>query len=92
MFDGKLNQKFGKANVMDTDIKTQEVVMGDFLAHHAFMHGSFDEVAIFNVGLTTKQIQLVVQNGLASALNGNSTAVESHDKLPTHWGIIRARY
>ncbi len=90
--DGKLNQKFGKANVMNTDIKTQEVVMGDFLAHHAFMHGSFDEVAIFNVGLTTKQIQLVVQNGLASALNGNSTAVESHDKLPTHWGIIRARY
>lgn len=28
--DGKLNQKFGKANVMNTDIKTQEVVMGDY--------------------------------------------------------------
>jgi len=90
--DGKLNEKFGKANVMNTDNKAQEVVMGDFLAHHAFMHGSFDEVAIFNVGLTAKQIQLVVQNGLASALNGKSTAIEAQDKLPTRWGVIRASY
>ena len=90
--DGKLNKKFGKANAMDTDNKTQEVVMGDFLAHHAFMHGSFDEAAIFNVELTAKQIQLIVAQGLASALNGKSTAVEAGDKLSTNWALIKISY
>ena len=77
---------------MNTDNKEQEVVMGNFLAHHAFMHGSFDEVAIFNVSLIVKQIQLVVQNGLTSALNVKSMAIEAQDKLPTRWGILRASY
>ena len=77
---------------MNTDNKEQEVVMGNFLAYHAFMHVSFDEVAIFNVSLIAKQIQLVVQNGLTSALNVKSMAIEAQDKLPTLWGIIRASY
>ena len=90
--DGKLNKKFGKANAMNTDNKAQEIVIGDFLAHHAFMHGSFDEAAIFNVDLTAAQIQLIMTQGLASALNNKSTAIESRDKLSTNWAIIRNSY
>ena len=67
--DGKLNGKAGAANPMNTDDKAQEMVMGEPLAHHAFMHGSFDEAAIFNVDLTAAQIQLIMTQGLASALN-----------------------
>ena len=76
--DGKLNAKFGAAKELDTDIKTQEVAMGDKLLHHTFMHGSFDEVAILNVDLTVKQIQLIMTQGLASAL-----AIGPRDKLST---------
>ena len=85
--DGKLNGKAGAANPMDTDDKAQEVVMGDFLAHHVFMHGSFDEVAIFSVDLTVKQIQLIMTQGLASALS-----IEPRDKLSTNWAAIKAVY
>jgi len=90
--DGKLNAKFGAAKELDTDIKTQEVAMGDKLLHHTFMHGSFDEPAIFNVDLTATQIQLIMTQGLASALNNKSTAIESRDKLSTNWAIIRNSY
>ncbi|MAE20774.1 hypothetical protein CMK12_17910 [Candidatus Poribacteria bacterium] len=85
--DGKLNGKAGAANPMDTDNKAQEVVMGAKLLHHTFMHGSFDEVAIFNVALTDKQIQLIMKQGLASAL-----AIEPGDKLSTNWAAIKAVY
>ena len=85
--DGKLNGKAGAANPMDTDDKAQEVVMGDFLAHHVFMHGSFDEVAVFSVDLTVKQIQLIMTQGLASALS-----IEPRDKLSTNWAAIKAVY
>ena len=85
--DGKLNGKNGAANPMDTDGEGQEVVMGDFLAHHAFMHGSFDEVAIFSIALTKKQIELVMNNGLASVL-----AIDHKDKLSTNWGLIKSTY
>ena len=61
--------------------------MGDFLAHHAFMHGSFDEVAIFSIALTKKQIELVMNNGLASVL-----AIDHKDKLSTNWGLIKSTY
>lgn len=82
--DGKLNGKAGAANPMNTDDKAQEVVMGEPLAHHAFMHGSFDEMTILSVDLTVKQIQLIMTQGLASAL-----AIEPRDKLSTNWAIIR---
>ena len=85
--DGKLNGKNGAANPMDTDGEGQEVVMGDFLAHHAFMHGSFDEVAIFSIALTKQQIELVMNNGLASVL-----AIDHKDKLSTNWGLIKSTY
>ncbi len=54
--------------------------MGEPLAHHAFMHGSFDEMTILSVDLTVKQIQLIMTQGLASAL-----AIEPRDKLSTNW-------
>ena len=76
--DGKLNGKSGAANAMDTDEKAQEVAMGDFLAHHQFMHGSFDEVAIFSIALTEKQIRLIMNNGLAS-----TSSIEPKNKLAT---------
>ena len=66
--------------------------MGDFLAHHALMHGFFDEADIFNVELTAKQIQLIMARGLVSALNGKSTAVELGDKLSTNWAMIKISY
>ena len=58
--------------------------MGEPLAHHAFMHGSFDEMTILSVDLTVKQIQLIMTQGLASAL-----AIEPRDKLSTNWATIR---
>ncbi len=61
--------------------------MGAKLLHHTFMHGSFDEAAIFNVALTDKQIQLIMKQGLASAL-----AIEPGDKLSTNWAAIKAVY
>ena len=85
--DGKLNGKSGAANAMDTDEKPQEVVMGDFLAHHQFMHGSFDEVAIFSVALTEKQIRLIMNNGLASTLS-----IEPKNKIATNWGLVKETY
>ncbi|HHZ93259.1 TPA: hypothetical protein EYN65_22710 [Candidatus Poribacteria bacterium] len=85
--DGKLNGKSGAANPMDTDNKAQEVVMGEFLAHHVFMHGSFDEVAILSVALNEKEIGLFMKNGLASAL-----AIEPRDKLSTKWGMVKVTY
>ncbi|MDP7279211.1 MAG: hypothetical protein QGG39_04930 [Candidatus Poribacteria bacterium] len=90
--DGKLNAKFGAAKELNTDIETQEVAMGAKLLHHTFMHGSFDEAAIFNVALTDKQIQLIISQGLASALGGKPTAVEAGNKLPTNWAVIKASY
>ena len=85
--DGKLNAKSGAANPMATDNKAQEVVMGAKLLHHTFMHGSFDEVAIFNVALPVNQIQLIMKQGLASAL-----AIEPGDKLSTNWATIKTNY
>ena len=72
---------------MAIDNKAQEVVMGAKLLHHTFMHGSFDEVAIFNVALPVNQIQLIMNQGLASVL-----AIEPGDKLSTNWATIKANY
>jgi len=75
------------AQPMNTDTKSQDVVMGARLANHVFMHGSFDEVAILSVDLTVKQIQLIMTQGLASAL-----AIEPRDKLSTSWSTIKANH
>ena len=85
--DGKLNGKAGAAQPMNTDTKSQEVVMGARLANHVFMHGFFDEVGILSVDLTVKQIQLIMTQGLASAL-----AIEPRDKLSTNWATIKANH
>ena len=37
--DGKLQTKQGNNQVMETNNKTQEVIMGVFFAHHTFMFG-----------------------------------------------------
>ena len=58
--------------------------MGDFLAHHQFMFGLFDEVAIFNVDLSEDQIKAIMDNGLQAALG-----VDPQGKLATSWGMIK---
>jgi hypothetical protein len=82
--DGKLQSKEGGDKPMDTDIKQVEVNMGDFLAHHAFMFGLFDEVAIFNVELSKKQIDAIRTDGLAAALS-----IEPRGKLATKWATVK---
>ena len=51
------------------------------------MHGSLDEVAILSEDLMVKQIQLIMTQGLASAL-----AIEPRDKLSTSWATIKANF
>jgi hypothetical protein len=51
------------------------------------MHGSLDEVAILSEDLMVKQIQLIMTQGLASAL-----AIEPRDKLSTNWETIKANH
>lgn len=58
--------------------------MGDFLAHHQFMLGLFDEVAIFNVDLSEEQINAIRENGLQAALG-----VDPQGKLTTSWAMIK---
>jgi len=82
--DGELQSKEGNDQAMDTNAKDQEVNMGDFLAHHQFMFGLFDEVAIFNVDLTEKQIKAIMDNGLQAALG-----VDPQGKLATSWGMLK---
>lgn len=82
--DGKLQTKEGTDQAMDTNDEAQEVNMGDFLAHHLFMFGLFDEVAIFNVDLTEDQIKAIMDNGLQAALG-----VDPQGKLATSWGMIK---
>ena len=82
--DGKLQSKEGTDVPMDTNDKDQEVNMGDFLAHHQFMFGLFDEVAIFSVDLTEDQITAIMDNGLQAALG-----VDPQGKLATSWGMIK---
>ena len=82
--DGKLQSKEGNDQAMDTNDEAQEVNMGDFLAHHQFMFGLFDEVAIFNVDLTEDQIKAIMDNGLQAALG-----VDPQGKLATSWAMIK---
>ena len=82
--DGELQSKEGNDQAMDTNDKDQEVNMGDFLAHHNFMFGLFDEVAIFNVDLTEDQIKAIMDNGLQAALG-----VDPQGKLATSWGMLK---
>ena len=82
--DGKLQEKEGTEFAMNTNVDTQAVNMGAKLAHHTFMLGSFDEVAIFNVDLSLKQIDAIRDHGLKSALG-----IDPQDKLTTRWGMIK---
>ena len=82
--DGELQSKEGNDQAMDTNDKDQEVNMGDFLAHHSFMFGLFDEVAIFSVDLTKNQIEAIMNNGLQAALG-----VDPQAKLTTTWGMLK---
>lgn len=82
--DGKLQSKEGNDQAIDTNAKDQEVNMGDFLPHHQFMFGLFDEVAIFNVDLTEKQIKAIMDNGLQAVLG-----MEPQEKLATSWGMLK---
>ena len=82
--DGKLQVKEGTEFAMDTNVDTQAVNIGARLANHTFMLGSMDEVAIFNVELSLKQINAIRNVGLKSALG-----IDPQDKLATRWGVIK---
>lgn len=82
--DGKLQAKEGTKFAMNTNIDTQVVNIGAKLANHTFMSGSMDEVAIFNVELSLKQINSIRNVGLKSALG-----IDPQDKLTTRWGMIK---
>ena len=82
--DGELQSKEGTDQVMDTDGEGQEVNMGDFLLHHEFMFGLFDEVALFNVALTENEINIIRESGLQAALG-----VEPDGKLATRWAMLK---
>ena len=82
--DGKLQEKEGTEFAMDTNVDTQAVNIGAPLANHTFMIGSFDEVAIFNVDLTKDQIEVIMDNGLQTALG-----VDPQGKLATSWAMIK---
>ena len=82
--DGKLQEKEGTEFAMDTNTDTQAVNIGARLANHTFMLGSMDEVAIFNVDLSLREIDAIRNNGLKSALG-----IDPQDKLATRWGMIK---
>ncbi|MCG9126390.1 LamG domain-containing protein [Candidatus Poribacteria bacterium] len=82
--NGKLQVKEGTAHGMDTNVDTQVVNIGHKLANHQFLLGTLDEVAIFNVELSLKQINTIRNTGLKSALH-----VDSKGKLATRWGMLK---
>lgn len=82
--DGKLQEKEGTEFAMDTNVDSQAVNIGARLANHTFMLGTTDEVAIFNVDLSLKQIEAIGDLGLKSALG-----IDPQDKLATRWGMIK---
>ena len=82
--DGKLQEKEGTEFAMDTNIDTQAVNIGARLANHTFMLGSMDEVAIFNVELSIREINAIRDHGLKSALG-----IDPKEKLTTKWGMIK---
>lgn len=82
--DGNLQEKEGTEFAMNTDVASQAVNIGARLANHTFMLGSMDEVAIFNVDLSLKQIEAIRDHGLKSALG-----IDPQDKLTTRWGMIK---
>jgi len=54
-----------------------------------YLEGLIDEVAIFNVALTDRDIQNIVNKGLEEA--SNPSAVSSSGKLTTTWAKVKAR-
>lgn len=82
--DGKLQVKEGTEHQMDTNVDTQAVNIGHKLANHKFMLGTLDEVAIFNVALSLKQINTIRNNGLKTALG-----IDAKGKLATYWGLLK---
>ena len=82
--DGKLQTKEGGDKPMNTDGNTQVINMGARLTGHTFMLGLLDEVAIFNIDLSKKQIDAIRKNGLKGSLS-----VDPQEKLTTRWAMIK---
>jgi len=53
--------------------------------------GVFDEIAIFNVALTTGDMTTLMSQGLTNALLGGATAVDPAAKLATTWADVKRR-
>jgi len=70
---------------METNNKTQESGYGSFFAHHTLCVRFFDEVAIFNVDLSKKEIGTIRTNGLKETLG-----LEQRGKLATTWANVKA--
>ena len=82
--DGKLQTKEGGDQKMNTNDNAQVVNIGGRITGHSFLSGILDELAIFNVDLSLKQIDAIRKNGLESALG-----IDPQNKLTTRWGMIK---
>ena len=64
--------------------QAQMVNIGARLSGHAFLLGLINELAIFNVNLSQKQIDAIQKNGLKGALSA-----DPQGKLTTSWAMIK---
>lgn len=72
------------------DGDTQDVVIGRTHEGQRFFGGLIDEVALFNVALTEKDMADIVEDGLSRTLD--ITPVEPTLKLPAIWGTLKTQY
>ena len=82
--DGKLQTNAGADKEMNTNGQAQTVNIGARLTGHSFLLGFIDELAIFNVDLSQKQIDAIQKNGLKGALSA-----DPQGKLTTSWAMIK---
>ena len=74
--------------VSDSYTFTNIGIGANFLdAHGQYFSGLLDEVAFFNVALTSDDIKFLMNKGFKSAL-----AVSPAGKLATSWGSLKAQY
>ena len=85
--DGVEIKDRGGNNVgVDTDTKTNDVEIGwnKWVGHGDPAQGVFDEVAIFSTALSEKDVNDIMNKGLAVALS-----VSPKEKLTTIWGSLK---
>jgi len=84
--DGVLETETGGNDVgVDTDVASQQVVIGARLANHVNAEGLIDEVAIFSVELGEDDINQIMDQELTGALG-----VDPAGKTATTWANIKS--